>query len=301
MKPTLVILAAGIGSRYGGLKQIDQVGPSGETILDYSIFDAIRAGFGKIVFVIRKDIEQDIKQVFGDKLSGKVVVDYVFQDLHDVPAWFTIPAERAKPWGTAHAVLTAATAVNEPFAVINADDFYGAGAYKVMAEFLSTQNNDTDNYAMVGYELRNTLSEYGSVSRGICETDMDGMLSSVVERTHIERLPQGVVFKDDEGNLISLDPQCYVSMNFWGFTSNVFNHIRRLFDVFLRENTVNPKAEFYIPTYVNTLVAQKEATVKVLTSSDKWFGVTYREDKPLVINKINELVLRGLYPKNLWE
>lgn len=301
MKPTLLVMAAGMGSRYGSLKQIDPVGPSGETIIDYSIFDAIRAGFGKVVFIIRKDIEADFREVFISKLAGKIKVDYVFQELDKLPAGFSLPEGRTKPWGTGHAILMAKDLVKEPFAAINADDFYGAGAFKVMADYLnSLDNSGQTDFSMVGYDLANTMSEFGSVSRGICSTDNEAWLKEVTERTKIQFTPNGIADVQDDGGRISLAENDIVSMNFWGFTPAFFQLAEPLFAKFLTNSISNPKSEFYIPFVVDELIKKGMARVKVLQSHDKWFGVTYKEDKPLVIAKLQQLTQEGFYPSKLW-
>lgn len=300
MKPTLVILAAGMGSRYGSLKQVDPVGPSGETILEYSVYDAIRAGFGKIVFVIRKDIENDFKEIFINKLQKHIQIEYVFQELNMIPAGIQVPTDRVKPWGTGHAVMVAASKVNEPFAVINADDYYGADAYTQLANYLSNLNNSEKNYAMVGFELDNTLSEHGLVSRGICDVDSHSELKSVVERTQIGRDQTGVAYKDANGNAFYIDEKSTVSMNFWGFTPVFFKQLEEHFQEFIKTNYTNPKAEIYLPFVVDDLIKTGQAKVKVLCSSACWFGVTYKEDKPMVVDRIKKLVDAGVYPKQLW-
>ena len=301
MKPTLLILAAGMGSRYGSLKQVDPVGPSGETILEYSVYDAIRAGFGKVVFVIRKDIEKDFKEVFIHKLQKYIEVDYVFQELGMVPSGIKVPAERVKPWGTGHAVMVAASKVKESFAAINADDYYGLDAYSKMATYLSRLSASQTNYAMVGFDLDNTLSEYGFVSRGVCQVDGNSNLVDVTERTRIERTEKGVAYKDTYEALVYVDVKSIVSMNFWGFTPIFFSQLEDHFQEFIRANYTNPKAEFFLPFVVDDLIKTKKASVKVLRSADRWFGVTYKEDKPLVVAKIKELTEGGVYPKSLWE
>lgn len=302
MKPTLVILAAGMGSRYGGLKQIDPVGPSGETILDYSVYDAIRAGFGKVVFIIRKDIEADFKEAFADKLSGYIEVDWVFQELDYLPAGYTTPAGRTKPWGTGHAVLMTARKVHEPFAVINADDFYGFNAFDTLAGFFAGQQSEgKSDYAMVGYKLSNTLSEFGSVSRGICETAGGDWLRSVTERTKIQRTGGKIVDMRTDGSLLPLEDDVPVSMNFWGFTPSVFEYIEKEFSLFLDAERENLKSEFYIPSLVDNLINSGRAQVKVLRTSAQWFGITYKEDKPVVVKKIREMISRGEYPEALWK
>lgn len=301
MKPTLLVLAAGLGSRYGGLKQLDKLGPNGETIIDYSIYDAIRAGFGKVVFVIRKDIEEEFREVIISKLSSKIEVDYCLQELEYLPDGFELPAERKKPWGTGHAILMAADKINEPFGVINADDFYGADAFMVLAEFFATLKTGNENiYSMVGYDVANTLSDFGSVSRGVCLENEENYLVSVTERTQIERSHNGIAYKDEKGDLIFLTPQTIVSMNFWGFTPQIFKQLSERFTGFLNDNIQNPKSEFFIPSVVNDLIETKESSVKVLHSSARWFGVTYREDRELAVSKIKHLVKEGVYPENLW-
>jgi choline kinase len=301
MKPTLIILAAGMGSRYGSLKQVDPVGPAGETILEYSVYDAIRAGFGKVVFVIRRDIEKDFNEIFINKLKKFIEIDYVFQELDMVPSGITVPADRIKPWGTGHAVLVAAKAIKEPFAVINADDYYGSDAYKKLSVYLSGLSIDSSSYAMVGFDLNNTLSEHGLVSRGVCETDTNDNLISVTERTKIGRDLKGVAYKDENDQSVYISDKSIVSMNFWGFTPLFFSQLEKHFREFIKMNAGNIKAELYLPFVVDELIKQKLATVKVLHSNDKWFGVTYKEDKPLVVAKIKELIEKGVYPSPLWK
>jgi UTP-glucose-1-phosphate uridylyltransferase len=301
VKPTLLVLAAGMGSRYGSLKQVDKLGPSGETITDYSIYDAIRAGFGKVVFVIRKSIEADFKEVFS-RFNDKIEVDYAFQELDAVPSGIKISAERQKPWGTGHAVLVAADKISTPFAVINADDFYGAQSYKVIADHLIKNiNNDKALYSMVGFELNKTLSEHGYVSRGICTEDKNHLLKSVVERTQIQRIGDNIMYKGADDKWQPLQENDIVSMNFWGFPQSVFKHLEIKFKTFIENNYQNPKAEFYIPLAVNDFIHEDVAELKVLRSPDSWFGVTYKEDKELTIKRIHELVEKGIYPKNLWK
>lgn len=301
MKPTLLVLAAGMGSRYGGLKQIEPVGPGGATIIDYSIFDAVRTGFGKVVFVIRHDIETEFKSTFGQKFESKIPVKYAYQELNMLPSGFSVPPNRKKPWGTAHAVLAVKDLINEPFAVINADDFYGASAFHVLANFLQkTQNFDGDEYAMVGFVLRNTLSEFGSVSRGICQSDAKDYLQNIVELTKIEKAGDQAKYTDEAGNTHTLSGDEIVSMNIWGFTPSIFNHFQRLFIEFLQQHGQEEKSEFFIPTEVNTLIAQNQVRVKILASQDSWFGVTYQKDKAQVIKGIQHLIARGKYPKQLW-
>ncbi|MGD0800336.1 MAG: sugar phosphate nucleotidyltransferase [Terracidiphilus sp.] len=295
--PTLLVLAAGMGSRYGGLKQIEPVGPSGETIIDYSIYDALRAGFGKLVFVIRKEIEEPFKEIVGRRFEKRVAVDYVFQELDKLPPEFSVPAGRTKPWGTTHAILMAAGAINEPFAVINADDFYGAEGYRELARQL--QSGATD-YAMVGFVLRNTLSDFGSVARGVCQVSGDGFLQGVVELTKIER--DGVCAKntDASGQVTKLTGDEVVSMNMWGFTPHIFAKLQADFQDFLEANSSNLRAECFIPSTVNELILTGEARIKVLRANDTWFGVTYREDHPRVVDSISRLIRDGAYPKQLW-
>lgn len=301
-KPTLLVLAAGMGSRYGSLKQMDGVGPHGEAIIDYSIYDAIRAGFGKVVFVIRHLFEKDFREIFTpERFGGKIEVDFVFQELDKLPEGFALPAERVKPWGTNHAVLMGAEVIkNEPFAVINADDFYGKDAYQTIGDYLRSVSGQRNHYCMVGYEIQNTLSEYGSVSRGICQVDRNGNLVSMVERTQIEHQGDKIVFKDDNGQMKPLDPQTPVSMNLFGFTPDYFEYSLKYFSTYLQENIDNPKAEFYIPIMVNKLVGEGKAQMRVLRSSAQWFGVTYKEDRPSVVKRIADLIAAGVYPEKLW-
>ncbi len=297
-KPTLLVMAAGMGSRYGGLKQIDPVGPSGETLMDYSIFDAIRAGFAKIVFVIRKDIEAPFKEIIGAKFEKRVPVEYVFQELDKIPPGFKVPEGRTKPWGTTQAVLMAEDVIHEPFAVINADDFYGAEGYQVLARHLES---DTSDYAMVGFVLRNTLSDFGSVARGVSKADNNGYLQQVVELTSIERDGDHARDTDSSGKVTSLTGDELVSMNMWGFTPQVFPQLRERFTAFLERSGSELKSENYVPSTVNELVKSGEARVKVLRTNDAWFGVTYREDRPRVVASIAALVEKGKYPSTLWK
>ena len=302
MKPTLLVLAAGMGSRYGSLKQMDGVGPSGEAIIDYSIYDAIRAGFGKVVFVIRHAFEQEFREIFGSgRFGGNIEVDFVFQELDDLPEGFALPPDRVKPWGTNHAVMMGAKVIKEPFAVINADDFYGHDAYQTIAGFLTGATGTRDNYCMVGYKIENTLSDYGSVSRGVCVTDASGNLRSMVERMAIERKEGRVTFRDENGQEQTLPEGTLVSMNLFGFTPDYFTHSEEYFKEYLKENINSPKAEFFIPTMVNKLISEGAATMKVLETSARWFGVTYKEDRPAVVARIEALVAQGEYPANLWK
>jgi dTDP-glucose pyrophosphorylase len=292
-----MILAAGMGSRYGGLKQIDPVGPNGETIMDYSIFDAMRAGFDKVVFVIRRDIERPFKETIGARFEHRLPVDYVYQELTKLPPGFSVPPGRQKPWGTTQAILMAAEAVHEPFAVINADDFYGAESFRVLGAHLGAGGSD---YAMVGFVLRNTLSDFGSVARGVCRVDPAGYLQSVVELTKIEKDGNAAKFTDAEGKIHPLSGDELVSMNIWGFTPAIFPQLEKEFASFLRANGQSEKVECYIPTVANTLVASGQARLKVLSTADAWFGVTYREDRPMVVSGIRRLIDQGRYPQKLW-
>jgi len=301
MKPTLFVLAAGMGSRYGGLKQLDGLGPNGETIMDYSIYDAIRAGFGKIVFVIRKSFEDDFKSVVINKFKDLIDTDIVFQEISKVPEGSTYNTEREKPWGTNHAVLMGKEAINEPFAVINADDFYGKESFAVLADFLNSVEGKKNEYCMVGYHVGNTLSESGAVSRGVCVVDENQLLLNVVERTHIEEKSGQIVFLDEKNEEITLKPNTPVSMNMWGFTPDYFDYSLEYFKEFLAENGQKLKSEFYIPLAVNNLIVQKKATCKVLDTPSKWFGVTYAEDRHQVVLKINELIRKGVYPEKLFK
>ena len=299
MKPTLVILAAGMGSRYGGLKQLDEVGPNGEAIIDYSLYDAIRAGFGKVVFVIRTDFAEAFKARFEPNLKGKIETAYVYQSLDKIPEGSVIHPGREKPWGTSHATLMAETAVNEPMAVINADDFYGRKAYQVMADFL-TSSTDENEYSMVGYNVANTLSEYGSVSRGVCNMDKDGYLTTVVERTKIKRDDDGVFFYENDDRF-KLEEDTPVSMNFWGLKPNVFKYLNEGFKEFLEQYGNELKSEYYIPLLINDNIVKGNIRTKVLQCDSPWFGVTYKEDKPMVQQRIKDLIESGAYPQHLWK
>lgn len=299
IQPTLLILAAGMGSRYKGLKQIDTFGPSGETILEYSVYDAIRAGFGKIVFVIRRDIEEPFKRIFIDKLASKIEVDYVFQELDHLPAGFAKPADRQKPWGTGHAVLVAAEKVTTPFAVINADDFYGASSFKVIADYLRQTNNAPTELSMVGYQLVNTLSEYGTVSRGICQADADSFLLSITERTKIGQGADGIFYEENQER-VELSPDAIASMNLMGFPSSVFAHFKSQFEAFLGLHGQELTKEFFLPSVVNQLLQTEQARMKVLHSAEKWFGITYPDDKVMAVERLRELINAGVYPNNLW-
>ena len=301
MKPTLFVLAAGMGSRYGGLKQLDGLGPNGETIMDYSIFDAIRAGFGKLVFVIRKDFEQDFREKVLSKYEGHIPTELVFQAIDNLPEGFTAPAERTKPWGTNHAVLMGKDVIKEPFAVINADDFYGRDAFAVMGKWLSElPEGSTGKYSMVGFRICNTLSENGSVARGVCSKNEQDLLTGVVERTEIMRVDGTICYKDEEGNWQPVGEQTPVSMNFWGFTPDYFKYSEEQFVDFLKANADKPKAEYFIPLVVDNLINSGEATCEVLDTTAKWFGVTYAADRPATVEKIQSLVDAGEYPNKLF-
>jgi NDP-sugar pyrophosphorylase family protein len=299
MKPTLLILAAGMASRYGSMKQTDGFGPNGETIIDYSIFDAIKAGFGKVVFIIREEFADNFKAIFEPKLNGKIETDYVFQSFDLKPFGITEEIERAKPWGTAHAVLAARDTVKEPFCVINADDFYGYEAYQKMFDFLTTDAKD-DHFSMIGYQINNTLSDHGSVSRGVCAVGEDGNLSDIQERTKVYFKNGTDVAYEENDQEFELDPQSRVSMNFWGFTPKIFELSKDMFVDFALANKENPKSEFFIPLVGEQLIKKDIATIKVIPTQNKWFGVTYKEDKPIVQASIDELVQTGVYPTNLW-
>lgn len=298
---TLYVLAAGMGSRYGGLKQLDPLGPNGETIMDYSIYDAIQAGFGKIVFVIRKDFEADFREKVLKKYEGHIPVEVVFQSIDALPEGYTAPADRVKPWGTNHAVLMAKDVIREPFAVINADDFYGRDAFRVMADELRRpRDGRKGDYCMVGFRVGNTMTENGSVSRGVCET-RNGLLTSVTERTDIHFGPEHTVdFTDENGNTVTIDANTPVSMNLWGFTPDYFDYSEREFRKFLDAHISGPKSEFYIPTAVDALIRSGEATVKVLDTDSRWFGVTYAADRPGVVEKFAALHAEGTYPSPLF-
>ncbi|HMQ46395.1 MAG TPA: sugar phosphate nucleotidyltransferase [Saprospiraceae bacterium] len=299
MKPTLLILAAGMGSRYGGLKQIDGVGPSGETIIEYSIYDAIRAGFGKVVFVIRKDIEMAFRERFGQLFESNIEVAYVFQETDSPLEGITSFPPREKPWGTGHAILMARDAIQEPFAVINADDYYGASSFETMADFLQ-QRCSPERYSMVGYQLLNTLSEAGHVNRGICSVNEANILTNVVERHRIQRENGQITYEENEQRF-ELSPEAIVSMNFWGFHPNIFQHLHQQFLRFVADNQDNPKAEFYIPAAVTQLIHSGAVTLEVLSSAELWYGVTYREDKEMVGNAFAAFSESGRYPNPLWQ
>lgn len=294
-----MILAAGMGSRYGGLKQIDTFTPEGDTIIDFSIYDALKAGFGKFVFIIRKSFEKEFKEIFNKKLEGKAAVEYVYQELESVPEQYINP-QRTKPWGTGHALLMAKEVVHENFAIINADDFYGQAAFETMAKQLMKTNTTSYNFSTMAYLLKNTISDYGFVSRGECSLDETNYLTDVVERTHIEKINNQLMRKNDEGKFIPIDENTVVSMNFWGFTPKCFEFGWKLFEQFLEANKENLKAEFFLPSIVNEILKSKTTSVKVLKSDAKWFGVTYKEDKIIVQKAIKKLKENKIYPKNLW-
>jgi NDP-sugar pyrophosphorylase family protein len=302
MKPSLLILAAGMGSRYGSLKQVDRLGPSGETIVEYSIYDAMRAGFEKVVMVVRKEFLTDFKDLILRKAMDKVDIDFVFQDLGDIPQDLVIPPERAKPWGTGHAVLAGREKINTPFAVINADDFYGVSSYKMLADFLTTTyDNGNEDYSIVGYTLENTLSESGHVSRGVCQADNHGFLSGITEHKKIFR--EGLTIKSQiaEDKYVEFTGREIVSMNLMGFMPTVFEHLNLQFGKFIRTNINNISAEFYLPFVLNEIVREGKNRIKILNTSEKWFGVTYKEDRPMVTNNLIQLLEKGVYPVSLWE
>ena len=303
MKPTLVLLAAGMGSRYGGLKQLDGLGPNGETIMDYSIYDAIKAGFGKIVFVIRKDFEQEFREKVLSKYEGHIPAEVCYQSLDALPEGFTVPEGREKPWGTNHAVMMAKDLIHEPFCVINCDDFYNRDSFMVIGKFLADlPDNSTNTYAMVGFRVGNTLSENGTVARGVCSKDANDLLTTVVERTEIMRVDGKVSYKDENGEWVAIEDNTPVSMNMWGFTPDYFAHRDAYFKQFLSDpkNQANPKAEFFIPLMVNELVNNGTSTVKVLDTTSKWFGVTYSADRQATVDRIQALVNEGVYPNKLF-
>lgn len=303
MKPTLLLLAAGMGSRYGGLKQLDGLGPNGETIMDYSIYDAIKAGFGKIVFVIRKDFEEDFKTKILSKYEGHIPAEIVFQSIDALPQGFTVPEGREKPWGTNHAVLMAKDVIKEPFCVINCDDFYNRDAFMVIGKYLSSLADDARNrYAMVGFRVGNTLSENGTVARGVCSTNSNRQLTDVVERTEVMRIEGKVSYKDEEGQWVAIADETPVSMNMWGFTPDYFEYSEAYFKEFLsdKRNMENLKAEFFIPLMVNKLIQDGTATVEVLDTTSKWFGVTYSADRESTVERIAQLISEGVYPAKLF-
>ncbi len=304
-KPVLVVMAAGMGSRYGGLKQIDPVDKEGHIIMDFSIYDAVRAGFKKVVFIIKKENEADFKAAIGDRISKIIEVAYVFQDLNNLPEGYSVPEGRVKPWGTGHAILSCLDEVDGPFAVINADDYYGSHAFQMAYDFLSqNEDGDTYSYMMVGYKLENTLTDNGHVARGVCVTDEEGHLVKINERTHIEKREGGAAYTEDDGKTwVEIPEGSTVSMNMWGFSASILKELKDRFAKFLDGNLEgNPlKCEYFLPFVVDELLTEKKATVKVLKSMDKWYGVTYKEDKPVVVAAIQKLKDEGLYPQKLWE
>jgi NDP-sugar pyrophosphorylase family protein len=304
VKPILVVMAAGMGSRYGGLKQIDPMGPNGEIIMDCSIYDALKAGFGKVVFVIKKDIEELFREKIGNKVEKLVDTEYVYQRLEDVPKGFAVPQERVKPWGTAHAVMSCRNAVDKPFAVINADDFYSRHAFQVLHDYLKDVDVQMKPYpyCMVGFQVENTLTEHGHVARGVCTVGADGSLKGIQERTRIEKFGNSAKYTEDGETWINIPYGSMVSMNTWGFTPSLFQELDERFPSFLQANTENIlKAEFFLPTVVDSLISEGKAGVKVLPCRERWYGVTYQQDKPVVRQALKELILSGLYPENLWE
>ena len=303
-KPVLVIMAAGMGSRYGGLKQIDPVDEQGHIIMDFSIFDAKRAGFEKVVFIIKKENEADFKEAVGNRMAEQMEVAYVYQDLHNIPEGFEVPEGRVKPWGTAHAVLSAIDEIDGPFAVINADDYYGRDAFQVIYDYLAThEDDDKYRYTMVGYKLENTVTDNGHVARGVCDTNEAGELVRITERTRIEKRNGGIAYSEDDGaSWTELPGATLVSMNMWGFTRSILDEIKAGFPAFLEKGLAsNPmKCEYFLPAVVSTLLEEGRATVAVLASADKWYGVTYKEDKPVVVQAIKKMKAEGRYPEKLW-
>ncbi len=299
MKPSLLVLAAGMGSRYGGDKQLDKVGPAGQTIIDYSIYDAARAGFGKIIFVIRRDIEEQFKTYFMQPLKGKVDIDYVFQDLSNLPLNYEHAPERVKPWGTSHAILVAKDKINEPFGVINSDDYYGVESFKILYDFL-VNDKDEDNYCIVGYKMGNTLSEHGHVNRGVCRVDDNGNLVNIVETRKIEKRTDGIFAPGEKGREIEFTGEEIVSMNLWGFKPSCFRYLEEEFINFIRRSANDPKAELDIPTSVDVYVKKGDINIRILMTDEKWFGVTYREDRPFVVRSLQDMVDKGVYPEILW-
>ena len=304
-KPVLVVMAAGMGSRYGGLKQIDPVDKQGHIIMDFSIYDAVKAGFEKVVFIIKRENEADFKAAIGDRMSKVIEVEYVFQDLHNLPEGYEVPEGRVKPWGTGHAILSCLGTVDAPFAVINADDYYGSHAFQIIYDYLTSHEDDEKyRYTMVGYVLENTLTENGHVARGVCVTDENGYLQEINERTHIEKRGDETAYTEDDGATWTVIPEgSIVSMNMWGFSQSILKELKDRFAKFLDENLEgNPmKCEYFLPFVVDELLGEDKATVQVLKSLDKWYGVTYKEDKPVVVAAIQALKDSGLYPEKLWE
>jgi dTDP-glucose pyrophosphorylase len=302
VKPTLLILAAGMGSRYGSMKQTESFGPNGETITDYSIYDAMRSGFGKVVFVISPAMEEEFRTDYIRKFPKSITIEYVIQSIQNIPAGISINPERKKPWGTAHAVLMAKDAVREPFAVINADDFYGRGSYKLVADYLiNTKEDKLAEFCMAGYPVNNTLSEHGTVSRGVCEINSGGYLTDIRERTKIQRKGSEIVNIEEQGGEILIPGNALVSMNMFGFTPRLFQYLERYFNEFIRANSMDAKAEIYLPIVVQRMIEENVGRTRVLRTDETWFGVTYREDRPKVLEMISGLINKGLYPTPLWE
>lgn len=304
IKPTLVIMSAGMGSRFGGLKQIEPIGPNGEIIIDYSIYDAINAGFEKVVFIIKKEIEKDFKESVGNRIAKQIKTEYVFQSIDNLPDGFTVPEGRVKPWGTGHAILSCKGIVNEPFVVINADDYYGKESFKLLYDFLvnSQKDDNKNNFCMAGFIIENTLTENGYVSRGVCKVDENGNLNEIVERTHIEIVDNKTKYTEDGQNYITIEEGSTVSMNCWGFTPYIIDELDKRFPKFLNDNKENiMKAEFFLPFVVDELIKEDKVNVKVLKTPDKWFGVTYKEDKEKVVNAIKKMIEDKKYPEKLWE
>ena len=299
MKPTLLVLAAGMGTRYGGNKQLDEVGPSGETIIDYSIFDAIRTGFGKIVFVIRRDIEEQVKERFVEKLRGKIEVDYVFQEVTNLPEGVKVSPERQKPWGTSHAILVTEKKIKEPFGVINADDYYGVESFKILHDFL-LNDKDRDCFAIIGYKLGNTLSDHGHVNRGVCHAGPDGLLQNIVETRQIEKTKDGAKAPGPDGTELLFTGDEVVSMNLFGFKPSCFNYLREEFTNFINNHGMDLKSELDIPTSLDKFVKSGDIRIKILMSHERWFGVTYREDKPYVVESIKKMIRMGIYPARIY-
>ncbi len=299
MKPTLLVLAAGMGTRYGGNKQLDEVGPSGETIIDYSIYDAIRAGFGKIVFVIRRDIEEQVKDRFVKKLKGKIEVDYVFQEITNLPEGVKVSPDRQKPWGTSHAILVTEKKIDEPFGVINADDYYGVESFKILHDFLIS-DKDPNSYCIVGYKMGNTLSDHGSVNRGICWVDEKGLLQKIVETKQIEKTSTGAQAPDNGGKMQIFTGNEIVSMNLWGFKPSCYRFLGEEFRSFIDKTGMDLKSELDIPTSVDKFVKNGQITIKILMSNERWFGVTYREDKPFVVENLKKMIRMGIYPARIY-
>lgn len=300
-KVTIVVMAAGIGSRYGGIKQLDAIGTSAETIIDYSLYDALRAGFTKVVFIIRREIERPFREKIGKRIEKRVETDYVFQELDNIPQGFTVPPNRNKPWGTGHAVMLCKDRIREPFGVINADDYYGAKSFKILADFLKkSARKKEESYLLVGYLLKNTLSSHGAVSRALCLATPEGYLREIDERLKVQKFGTIIKYALDEKNWVEVSPETPVSMNMWGFLPSLFGELEVKFSRFLEENIANNRAEFLIPEVVSQMVREKKVRVKILFTPERWFGISYREDKLFVEKAIRELSSRGIYPKKLW-